>query len=157
MAASGGMRLAPAIVAIAFASISASAQPVPADLRALAVKARLDAAIAGWCRGPLRAGRPGSYVVAAAAATGGRYLALDADGTSVELASFTGTPELSCYTPAEARKLDRTIRESETIHGSIAPRWRTTVVCGFLDDTTAACWQYSPAARAFVRVGGWIT
>ena len=31
------------------------------------------------------------------------------------------------------------------------------LMCGFIDDTTAQCWQYSPADRSFVRVGQWIT
>jgi hypothetical protein len=37
------------------------------------------------------------------------------------------------------------------------PRFNTTVVCGFLEDTVAECWQYSPDDRAFVKVGGWTT
>ena len=73
------------------------------------------------------------------------------------LASFTGSAALSCYSRAEAEKLDVTIGRSEAIHGHITPRWRTTVVCAFVDNTTSVCWQYSPADRVFVKVGEWVT
>ena len=73
------------------------------------------------------------------------------------LASFTGSAALSCYSRAVAEKLDVTIGRSEAIHGHITPRWRTTVVCAFVDNTTSVCWQYSPADRVFVKVGEWVT
>jgi hypothetical protein len=87
----------------------------------------------------------------------GRYLAFDDDGRATALSEFTGRADLSCYTRAEAEKLDRSIRQSETIRGQIAPRWDTSVVCAFTDNTTAHCWQYSPLDRGFVTVGGWTT
>lgn len=129
----------------------------PQEVVALASKAKLDAAIVAWCRAEFRSGQRASYAVAVGTTAGGRYLALDADGRATTLAAFTGRADLSCYTRAAAEKLDRSIRQSETIHGQIAPRWNATVVCGFTDDTTAQCWQYSPDARAFVRVGQWTT
>jgi hypothetical protein len=92
-----------------------------------------------------------------AGAEGGRYVAIHADGRVSELASFRTSADLTCYTPAEARRIDTTIRQSETIQGAVRPRWNTTVVCGFLDDTSAVCWQYSTAQRRFVEVGRWIT
>jgi hypothetical protein len=49
------------------------------------------------------------------------------------------------------------MRRSDTIHGHLAPRWNTTIVCGFVDDTNAVCWQYSPADRALVKIGEWVT
>lgn len=132
-------------------------QAVPRALTALAAEADLPAPIR-WCRGEFRAGRSAAYAVAVPSAIkGGRYLVLEDGAPAVELAPFVGGADLSCYSPSEARRLDRSIRESETIDGEIAPRWRTTVVCGFVDDTTAVCWQYSPDARAFVKVGGWTT
>jgi hypothetical protein len=73
------------------------------------------------------------------------------------LGSFSGQSDLSCYTRARAEALDVSIRESETIRGHLTPRWDTTVVCGFVEETLAACWQYSPADRAFVKVGQWET
>ena len=140
------------------ASSVAAAQPVPSELSALAAKARLEGALVASCRGQFRAGRPRGYAVAVAAErAGGRYVVIESDATVVELAPFVGGADLSCYTPAEARKLDRAIGESEAIHGQIAPRWRTTIVCGFVENTRAVCWQYSPASRAYVKVGGWIT
>ena len=140
------------LIALPFVASLVFAQPVPAELSALLEKARLGSPVA-WCRGEFRSGRPAAYVVAVP----GRYLVVESDALVTELASFTGGAELSCYTPAEARKLHRTIAQSETIQGRIIPRWRTTVVCGFVEDTRAVCWQYSPRDRRFVKVGEWVT
>src|SRR5262249_48660801 len=134
------MRHVAAALALAFGAASApAAQPLPDDLTALAAKAHLASPIGAWCRGEFQAGRHG-FAVAVGASPGGRYLVLNADATTVELSSFAGKPDLSCYTPADARKLDATMRKSETIAGRIAPRWPTTVVCAFTDNTTAVCW-----------------
>lgn len=133
-------------------------QTVPGDLSALAAKARLSTPVVAWCRGEFQRGHRGAYALAvAASAAGGRYLVVDEDATVTELASFTNKPDLTCYTPVEARKLDASIHRSDTIHGTIAPRWRTTVVCAFTDNTASVCWQFSPDDRTFVRVGGWST
>ncbi len=140
------------------AASTAAAQEVPSELAALAAKARLNGPVAAWCRGDFRPGHPGAFAAAVtSAAGGGRYVVLDADGTVTELGSFIRGPDLSCYSRAQAEKLDVTISESGIVHGHVAPRWNTMVVCAFLDDTTAACWQYSPAERAFVKVGEWVT
>ena len=136
---------------------SAAGQAMPAELAALAAHAKLEGAVAAWCRAEFRVGSPGAFAVAEASTSRQRYLALDADGRVTELGAFSGKPDLSCYTRADAETLNRSIGQSETIHGQIAPRWNTTVVCGFTDDTTAHCWQYSPVARTFVTVGGWTT
>lgn len=144
-------------VALAVGSIGA-AQPVPPELSALAAKARLDGPVEAWCRGEFRPKHPRAFAVAiTSAAGGGRYAVLESDATMTELGAFTGAADLKCYTRAEARKLSISIRSSETIHGRIAPRWNTTVVCAFVDNVTSACWQYSPTERAFVKVGGWVT
>ena len=130
----------------------------PAELSALASKGRLDGAIAAWCRGELRAGRTAGFAAAVSApAGGGRYVVLEEDGSIAELGAYKGQPELSCYNPAEARRLNDTIRQSQTIHGEVTPRWDTAVICGFVEETSAVCWQHSPAGRAFVKVGGWVT
>ena len=113
----------------AVAALSAAQGAPPPDLVAMAAKARVDGQLASWCRGQFRAGRRNAYAAAVtSAAGGGRYLVLDGDAAVVELAPFKGTPEVQCYTPAEARKLDVAIRESETISGRIAPAFATTVV-----------------------------
>ena len=153
------MRLFVTLFAIVFvAASSRPAQPVPAELSALAAKARLASPLVDWCRGEFQPGHPGTFAVAVSGAgAGGRYLVLEADGTVVDLASFSRSPDLSCYTSAEARAVHQAIGRSDTIHGQVVPRWGTTVVCAFVDDTTAVCWQYSPADRAFVQVGGWVT
>ena len=146
------------ILSLAFAAASfAAAQPVPSALSTLASKARIDGAIVSWCRGEFRSRRAGAYAVAVGTAIGGRYVILESDATVVELAPFTGGADLSCYTPAEARKLNQAIRDSVTIDGEITPSWRTTVVCGFVEDTRALCWQHSPAKGVFVQIGEWIT
>jgi hypothetical protein len=62
---------------------------------------------------------------------------IESDAALTELASFMGQPDLSCYSRAESESLNRTIQRSDTVQGEIRPRWDTTVVCGFLDDTTA--------------------
>ena len=121
------------------AAVMAAGQAAPANVQKLAAEASVDVAIA------------------ASTGAGGRYLVLGPGSSAVELAPFAGRPDLSCYSRAEAVKLDRSVRTSDTIHGRIAPRWSTTVICGFVDETNAVCWQYSPAARAFVKVGEWIT
>ena len=134
-------------------------QAPPPDLAALVAKARLDAPVAAWCRAEFQAGRRGAFAVAVTSASGGgRYVALQADGHAVELAAFKETPNLACYGRAEARTLGRSLQQSaDIVQGNLAPRWNTTVVCGFIDNTSAECWQYSPDARAFVSVGRWVT
>ena len=133
-------------------------QDVPAALATLAGSARLDGQISAWCRGEFRPGYAGAYAVAVGpAGGGGRYVALDSDGKVTELARYAGKPELDCHTRGAAEKLALTLRQSQTIHGDLVPRWGTTVVCGFIDDTTARCWQFSVADRTFIQVGEWFT
>ena len=135
-----------------------SRPPVPAELSALVAKAKLGAPGSAWCRVLPQSGRSRAYAVAITSADrGGRYLVVESNATVFELAPFREHADLACYTPAQAKVLNRTIAESETIQGRVTPRWSTTVVCGFVDETTSVCWQYSPAKREFVRVGGWIT
>jgi hypothetical protein len=124
----------------------------PSAARRMAEAAGITNPVVAWCQGQLRPGQRG-FVVAA----GGRYVALDGSERGVELAAFEGKPDLSCYSRAQARALHRDIQRSETLSGRIAPRFDTTIICGFVDPTTATCWQYSPAERAFVEVGGWST
>jgi hypothetical protein len=130
---------------------------IPANVQKLAAAAGVDGVVAAWCGGELRPGRRGDVAVAASSNSGGRYVVVGPDSSAVELSPYSGSPDLSCYRRAEAVKLDRGIRRSDTIHGQLAPQWRTTVICGFVAETHAICWQYSPAARAFVKVGEWIT
>lgn len=145
-----------ALIVLALAVALQPAPKPPEELAALAAKAKF-APIITWCRAEFQPGRQGSFALAVGDHGAGRYLALDADGRATALSEFTGRADLSCYTRADAEKLERSIRQSETIHGQIAPRWNTTVVCAFTDNTTAHCWQYSPVDRSFVTVGGWTT
>jgi hypothetical protein len=140
------------------AASTARVRAVPADLAALAARARLDGPVAAWCRAEFRPGAAGAFAVGVTSpGGGGRYIAIDADGRASELGAFKGLADVACHTRAWADTLDAAIRESETIHGHITPRWNTTVVCGFIDDTSATCWQYSPGDRTFVQVGEWVT
>jgi hypothetical protein len=145
-----------ALIVLALAmTLQATLKP-PQELAALAAKAKV-APIVTWCPADFQSGQQGSFAVAVGDHGAGRYLVLDADGRVTALSEFTGRADLSCYTRVDAEKLERSIRQSETIRGQIAPRWNTTVVCGFTDNTTAHCWQYSPVDRTFVTVGGWTT
>jgi hypothetical protein len=145
-----------AVLALAIAA-PALGQGVPANVQKLAAAAGVASSVVAWCGGELRPGRRGDVAIAASSSADSRYLVVGPGSSAVELAPYAGRPELSCYSPAQAVKLDRSIRDSETIHGQITPRWRTTVICGFVEETRAVCWQYSPAARAFLKVGEWIT
>jgi hypothetical protein len=145
------------LISLALVVATAPPQPVPAELSGLLAKAQLDSSVADWCSGEFRPGARRGYAVALSLDKGGRYLVIDADGKVTELARFSGGADLSCYTRAEARRLNRSIASSETISGSITPRWNTSVVCAFVEDTSAVCWQYSPSGRAFVKIGDWTT
>lgn len=151
------MKIPYALFVFVLGSSSAAAQEMPPELAALTRKAQLKGSVSAWCRAEFRAGHKGSFAVAVSSPSGGSYIVLDPDGTATELGTFTKSGEIACYSRPEAVKLDTSIRESETIHGRITPRWNTTVVCGFLEDTVAECWQFSPDERVFVKVGGWIT
>lgn len=135
----------------------AASGQMPAELTARIAKARIDGSATAWCRAGFRDGQLNAFAVAVTAGTGGRYVALDADGRVSELARFSGRPDLSCYTRTQADDLNRSLKQSETIHGQVTPRFSTTVVCAFTDNTTARCWQYSPTDSAFVDVGSWTT
>jgi hypothetical protein len=137
---------------------SARGQLRPPELVARAEAAGLSGPILRWCPAEFQSGRPGAFAVAIGSTReNGRYLALDVEGPPIELARFEGTVDLSCYSRAEAERIDADIRASDTIHGSVRPRWDTTVVCGFIEAALAVCWQHDPATHRFVEVGRWTT
>ena len=132
--------------------------PVPAALSALLSAQGVTKPVSAWCQGEFRAGRPAAFAVALQSGDGGgAYVVIDAGTPIVELGTYARQPALDCYSRADADKLDDAIRRSQTIHGRVTPRWKTAVVCGFGDDTSATCWQYSPADGTFVEIGRWIT
>ena len=153
------MRLSWMLVLVALSMAARpTAQSTPPELSALASKAGLAGPIAAWCRAEFRAGTAAAFALAVPDPSGGgRYVVVDRDGAMTELGGYRGHPEVSCYSRAEARQLNDTIRKSQTIHGELSPRWDTAVVCGFVEETNAVCWQYSPGSRTFVKVGGWET
>jgi hypothetical protein len=143
---------------VGLAAVSIAAQEIPSALAALVASAGLTEPVVTWCRAEFIPGLGGGFAAAMESAVGGgRYVALDSDGRVTELGSFKDRPDLSCYTRARADALAVAISQSEGIHGHLTPRSNTTVVCGFIDATAAECWQYSPADRAFVKVGQWVT
>ena len=144
-------------LAVSSMLLAAQRQP-PDDLAKRLAQARVEGALVSWCQGQFEAGRQRSYAAAIKGpGDGGRYVAVDHAAMVVELARFKDEPDLACYSPAEARKINQAIRSSETIRGRIDPLFPTTIVCGFVENTEAVCWQYSPKARAFVEVGEWQT
>ena len=124
---------------------------LPSDLAALIARTSIGGRVYSWC--PVADGFAAAMVGKGEA----RYVVLHADGRTETLGAYTGRPDLTCYSRREAEKLDATIRSSETIEGSLTPKWDSTVVCGFVENTRAVCWQFSPNDRAFVVVGGWTT
>ena len=144
-------RVSRVLVGLLLAAATAGAQ-VPSAARKLAAAAGITEPVAAACQGQFRPGQRGFAIAA-----GGRYLVLDGSGTPAELATFEGKPDLSCYSRAQARDLHRDIQRSDTLSGRVAPRYDTTTICAFVDATTATCWQYSPAERAYIEVGGWTT
>lgn len=150
-------RLALTVLAIAVVPTDALQYPPP-DLSELTTKARLNGTIVSYCAAEFAAGQRGGYAVAVVSPDGvGRYVALHPDGVMQEIIPFSRRGEVSCHTRADAAKLNATLQQSATVRVSIEPRFDTTVVCAFVDDTTATCWQYSPVERDFVKVGQWTT
>ena len=96
----------------------AAAQDMPSELAALTAKARLSRPVT-WCRAEFRSGHAGAFAVAVVSADGGgRYVALDSDGSVTELGAFKRSADLSCYSRAQAEKLDASIKQSNTITGT---------------------------------------
>jgi hypothetical protein len=139
------------MLALVFVAATVNAQ-VPSAARRMAAAAGITAPVLAACQGQFRPGQRGFAIAA-----GGRYLVLDGSGTPAALAAFEGKPDLSCYSRAQARDLHRDIQRSDTLSGRVAPRYDTTTICAFVDATTATCWQYSPAERMYIEVGGWTT
>ena len=146
------------VVCVVAAAAFAGGTTVPPELSVLVAKAGIKEPLAIWCRGDFQLRTPNTFAVAAPRSNGGgHYLVLGLTETAIELASFSDGADLACYLPDEARKLNESISGSEAIQGGISPTLNTTVVCGFVDYTSAVCWQYSPATGAFIKVGEWVT
>lgn len=144
--------------AVLLAATSPVAQAPDPALAALLARAGIRTPPAASCRGEFRIGHSGEFAVAVVeGGATGRYLIVHDDGTTLELAAFEGTPDLSCYTPREADRLNETIAQSATINGRVTAEWDGTVVCGFIEPAIAVCWQFAPEQRRFVRIGGWTT
>ncbi|MDA0266647.1 MAG: hypothetical protein O2890_07445 [Cyanobacteria bacterium] len=132
---------------------------VPHDLAALVRKAKIEHGITDWCRGDFGLSHVSAYAISTThtSADRGQYFILGIDSAPIVLAAFTHGSQLRCDTPAAASARGAAIAASPIIHGYIAPRWDTTVICGWVTATRALCWQYSPSDRQFIIVGEWIT
>lgn len=143
-----------------FVAIAALAQPVtalPRELSALLTRTAYAGRVESWCRVTIDNEQPVGFAVALVTPKRSQYAVVQPDARIVALADYSGRSDLACYSRPEAQKLDASIKASETIQGSVTPRWNTTVICGFVEPTAAMCWQYSPTERAFVGIGGWTT
>jgi hypothetical protein len=136
---------------------SSKGEVLPDDLSALLSRTPYEGRLETWCRVAFDSSGPAAFAVALATARGKVYATVGGDAQIVVLAEFRGGSDLACYTRREAEKLDASIRDSEGMHGSVTPRWDSTVICGFVEDTMAVCWQFAPDERTFVRVGRWTT
>ncbi len=113
---------------------------------------------AAWCAVTSMPGVAPAYAVAISTPQGGgRYLVIEREDRSTVLGNYAGPADLSCRSAAQADALNESIARSATVQGSVRARGPSTVVCGFVEPTRALCWQYTPAARAFVQVGEWTT
>jgi hypothetical protein len=142
---------------VATSSARDAVREPPGELTALLAKADLADSVLASCATEFTAGVQSFAVATGHGPQGGRYLVVEPDATVHALAEFVAGAEVSCYSPEEAAALHATIAESETIAGEVRPLHETGTVCGFVNSTDAVCWQYSPADRAVVRVGGWTT
>jgi hypothetical protein len=147
-------------VGLAVLANRAVAQVRPPELVARAAALGLSGPILRFCPAEFEPGRRGGFAIAMRVPqeTKGRYLAIDVDGPALELGTFTGDVDLSCYDAEQVTQLGAALKESgSAMHGQIVPRWTTTTVCGFVEPTRAICWQFDPSTRRFVEVGQWTT
>lgn len=142
---------------VAIAALTQAMTVLPRELSTLLTRTAYEGRIESWCRVTIDKEKPAGFAVALVTAKGSQYAVVQSDARIVALADYTGRPDLTCSTRSEAQKLNATIVASATIQGSVIPKWDSTVICGFVRDTEAVCWQYSPPEKKFVRVGGWIT
>jgi len=155
-------RLQPAfltsVCAAAFLVLRLAAQTADPALATLLERAGEHGRVEASCRGSFWPAHSADFAAAVTDAPGGgRYLAVQADGRVHELAEYGGKADLSCYTVAEADRLNAAIAQSQTMNGRVVAEWDGTVVCGFIEPTIAVCWQYAQEQRKFVRIGGWTT
>lgn len=151
-------RMATAVAALGLSAV-AMAQLRPAELVARVASAGLTGPILRFCPATFRPGRSGFAIAMPSSESGkGRYFALDGDAPPVVLGGYVGEVDLACYDRQQADQLNTAIRESGgAMHGQVAPRWDTTIVCGFAESTLAVCWQLDPEVQRFVEVGRWTT
>jgi hypothetical protein len=151
-------RVAAFIASVMAAGSCAAAAVLPPELAPLMAKAGIEDTPSVWCLGHFQARTPNTFAAAVPSPNGGgRYLVFGLTEAAMELASFSGGPDLACYSPERGQETEREHRRLRDHSRWISPTFKTTVVCAFVDDTSAVCWQYSPATRAFVKVGGWVT
>lgn len=65
--------------------------------------------------------------------------------------------ELQCMNAKEALAHEKSINESEGIHGFLKMQKGSGLLCYFTDQTQAKCWAYDKTKKALVEAGGWST
>lgn len=98
----------------------------------------------------------GVAIAAANPGIGGAYYIVVPGSEPTKLDEFAEEPDLACYSPEEATRLNSVISESEGISGGVVPSGSGTVVCGFLSSVETGCWQIDQGGN-IKRVGGWAT
>ena len=150
--------LSTGICAAAALVLRLAAQQTDSALAAALDRAGVHGHADASCRSGFRPGQGADFAVAVSeAAGGGRYLVVQDDGQVLELAEYSGKPDLSCYSVTEADRLNANISRSNTMNGRVVAEWDGAVVCGFIEPTIAVCWQFAQEQRRFVRIGGWTT
>lgn len=137
---------------------SVVAQLRPPEMLELVAKAGFEGTVVRWCPAEIETGRARVFVVAVNPSQGERrYVVLDPDGSVTPLAPYAGTADVSCYPRERADEVGAAMKASDTVTGQLAPRWNSTVICAFVQETEAACWQFDPGGKRFVEVGRWRT
>lgn len=65
--------------------------------------------------------------------------------------------ELQCMNAKDALAHEKSINESEGIHGFLRNPLKSGLLCYFIDETQAKCWAYDKTKKALVEAGGWST
>ena len=93
----------------------------------------------------------------------GEYVALLGDtNTRIEKFSLAPTwqenlPEVKCFSAMEAKRLNTTMQNSESISGRINPPHYFDIACvtPYISHNAFTCYAYSAKHRGFLGAGGW--
>ena len=66
------------------------------------------------------------------------------------------TEEVQCLSAMEVKRRNKLFSTMEGIEGHIASKTAFDTICFFIEQTEAACYEYDPLKKQFLKVGGWI-